>query len=114
MSITNFEKSIEASNGYINSIKNNIGKDKMIKILELYPNLNLEWLLTGTGEMLKEITQNTGKGHNIVGNSNKIKPPQQINDCLVLLEKKEKQLDKILNLLNQKDEQINKLIDKLK
>lgn len=52
-SISLFEKSIKASNGYINSISKSIGLDKLLTIIEKYPNLNIEWLLTGKGEMIK-------------------------------------------------------------
>lgn len=52
-SISLFEKSINASNGYINSISKSIGLDKLLLIIEKYPNLNVEWLLTGKGEMIK-------------------------------------------------------------
>ena len=47
-----FENSIHASNGYVNSISKSIGLDKIEKIVEKYPNINLNWLLTGQGEML--------------------------------------------------------------
>jgi hypothetical protein len=52
ITITDFEKSIYVSNGYVNSISKSIGIDKINLILEKYPNLNLIWLLTGKGEML--------------------------------------------------------------
>lgn len=52
-SISSFEKSISASNGYINSISKSIGADKMLSISREYSNLNIDWLLTGEGEMLK-------------------------------------------------------------
>lgn len=51
--ITDFEKSINASNGYVNSISKGIGEEKRFLILEKYPNLSIEWLLTGKGEMFK-------------------------------------------------------------
>ena len=54
ISIKAFEESINASNGYVNSISKSIGLDKLESIIEIYPNLNLEWLLTGEGEMLKK------------------------------------------------------------
>lgn len=53
MSVKAFELSIDVSNGYINSISKSIGIDKLQLILEKYPNLNLEWLITGKGEMLR-------------------------------------------------------------
>jgi len=53
LTVSAFEKEINASNGYINSISKNIGIDKLNTILEKYPKLNVEWLITGKGEMLK-------------------------------------------------------------
>lgn len=55
LSISAFEKSISASNGYVNSISKSIGLDKIETILEKYPKLNIEWLLTGNGSMLKPV-----------------------------------------------------------
>lgn len=48
-----FERSIGASNGYINSIRKSIGIDKLEQIEQNYPNLNTQWLLKGEGNMLK-------------------------------------------------------------
>jgi phage repressor protein C with HTH and peptisase S24 domain len=56
ITISGFEKSINVTNGYVNSISKSVGLDKIESILEIYPNLNLEWLLTGKGSMLKEYT----------------------------------------------------------
>lgn len=54
VTIQDFEKSISVSNGYVNSISRSIGIDKIESILEKYPNLNIEWVLIGKGEMIKE------------------------------------------------------------
>lgn len=56
ISISEFEKSISASNGSIRkAIKgnNSLVSDKLEKIFSLYPELNPTWLLTGQGQMLK-------------------------------------------------------------
>lgn len=53
MPISTFEESIGASNGYVNAISKSIGIDRLNTIIEKYSNLNIEWLLTGRGEMLK-------------------------------------------------------------
>lgn len=53
LKIKDFEASIQASNGYVNSISKGIGEDKVAKIKENYPNLNIEWLLWGEGSMIK-------------------------------------------------------------
>ena len=54
INVSSFEKMINTSNGYVNSISKGIGSDKLEIILENFPNLNIEWLLTGKGNMLKE------------------------------------------------------------
>lgn len=53
MPVTEFEKSLLVANGYVNSISKSIGIDKIELLLEIYPNLNIEWLLAGKGSMLK-------------------------------------------------------------
>lgn len=55
MTNSEFERSIGASNGYINSIRKSIGLDKIEQIEQKYPTLNTEWLLKGEGDMLKDI-----------------------------------------------------------
>lgn len=56
-----FEKSLSFSNGsFASQLKNNktIGVDKLENILILYNDINPEWLLTGTGEMIKTANKN--------------------------------------------------------
>lgn len=56
LSIAAFEKSIGMSNAsFGKSLKNNgaIGSDKLENILNVYPDINPDWLLTGRGSMLK-------------------------------------------------------------
>lgn len=50
-----FEKVVGLSNGYINGLKKSPGADKLQKIFDKFPELNQNWLLTGEGEMLKEM-----------------------------------------------------------
>lgn len=56
ITIKAFERSINASNGYINNISRSISLEKIDLIVEKYPVLNIEWLLTGKGDMLKALT----------------------------------------------------------
>ena len=58
LSISSFEKSIGVSNGYVNSITKGIGGGKSLRISREYTNLNIDWLLTGEGEMLEKGTIN--------------------------------------------------------
>jgi len=54
LSVTEFCDSIGVSNAYISSMKKSISQSKLQDIALKYPMLNIEWLLTGTGEMIKE------------------------------------------------------------
>ena len=53
LAISDFEKIIGVSNGYVNSISKSIGIDKIHSLLEKFPIVNIEWILTGKGKMLK-------------------------------------------------------------
>lgn len=53
MGQTNFEKHTGISSGYFNKVKGSIGSDTILKIADKYPEINLDWLITGKGEMLK-------------------------------------------------------------
>ena len=46
----NFEAKVGWSNGYINNTKS-ISADKLNQVLNEYPQLNVNWLITGKGEM---------------------------------------------------------------
>lgn len=58
-----FERVIGMSNGsFASQLKNNktIGVDKLENILKKYDDINLEWLLKGTGDMIKLDVLNEG------------------------------------------------------
>lgn len=56
ISIREFERSCGLSNGYINGITQTIMPNKLSDISQRYPDLNAGRLLTGEGEMLREIS----------------------------------------------------------
>lgn len=54
--VSAFEKEVGMSNGsFASQLKNDktIGVDKLENILKKYPDINIEWLLTGNGDMIK-------------------------------------------------------------
>jgi transcriptional regulator with XRE-family HTH domain len=78
------------------------------KIINRFPQVNYDWLLTGEGEMLKnnqqigDISHSTVVGANVNGNGNKITH----NDFADMIELQKGYQD----LLKRKDEQIDRLI----
>lgn len=89
LTISGFEKDINVSNGYVNSISKGIGGEVLLSILEKSPNLNIDWLLTGKGSMLKEpeksVIQNLNGDDNIMiggNNSGQVALLQQENSFL--------------------------------
>ncbi len=127
ITIIAFEKSIKASNGYVNSISKSIGLDKIELILENFPNLNIEWLLTGKGEMLKtkgNVHQNIDNNkadnnlnNNISGTNIKGDVVVSHNDIskLIELQKGSQEIQKELNKrLEASQNQIDTLLEILK
>lgn len=56
MGQTAFENKVGWSRGHISKIKGAVGSDMIAKIAESFPELNIDWLITGKGNMLKKET----------------------------------------------------------
>lgn len=68
-----FAEKIGVSRGYVNNMTNNPTQRIINKMLEAYPDLNINWLLTGEGQMLNTGNINVSGRDNIgVGNNNSI------------------------------------------
>lgn len=57
-----FAEAIGASAGYVNAIAKSIGPDKIPIIKSIFTDLNIDWLLTGEGSMLKTTDQPVSQG----------------------------------------------------
>lgn len=114
---SSFEAEFGLSNGYINNISRSIGIDLLEKISNKYPDLDIEWLLLGRGEMLKpgEKTVNTNKNTgecstNIANSGTFLKSGNDSDQCeaIRLGEKKE------CAICKEKDRLIKSLEDQIK
>lgn len=101
-----FERKSSLSNGYLNNFKGSLGADKLEGILKAYPEINMTWLLTGEGEMLKSsVIQQNQNGDNIHGESVTVhksetdKLLETIAACHEIIKKKDEQIDKLLSML---------------
>lgn len=81
MGISRFEKLAGLSNGYFNQVTKRPSDNSLLKISKAHPDLNLAWLLTGTGSMLEPsdnlIHSNVTRIGNISGVTN---PPTTVNN----------------------------------
>lgn len=75
ITIAEFERNVDLANGYIKKFKGSIGSDKLNNIVSYYPEINIDWLITGKGSMLKsdKAPQTTEKTP-ITGNTIKYYP----------------------------------------
>lgn len=68
--INQFEMAVDLPNGYVRKAKK-VTKARQLQLQSAFPDLNMSWLLTGDGEMLRQASsQNITGNNNIVGNSN--------------------------------------------
>ena len=115
-----FAQNVGLSAGYVNNLGENISSRSLNKILNVYPQLNEKWLLTGKGEMIKPINTQKAKGNNSINsNINNIEGNVTIshNDFSNLLElqKGYQDVQKELNVrLKTSQKQIDTLLEILK
>lgn len=54
--VSQFEKKAGLSNGYFNQVSKKPSNSKLDAIAKAHPNLDIDWLCTGRGEMVKDNT----------------------------------------------------------
>lgn len=94
-----FAESIGASAGYVNAISKGIGSDKIPIIRATYPDLNIDWLLTNEGSMLKTTDQPISQG------GNDVTPPKAETNNLDTMERM-----KFFEALERRDQEVSRLI----
>jgi len=72
ISKSEFGRLCGVSNAYVTSLKKTIGSDVLRTIGLKFPDLNIEWLLTGEGQMLKPQGGHTVVTGDVSGNGNQI------------------------------------------
>lgn len=108
-----FADSIGKSNSYVNNIVSTITADVLNKIRIVYPELNIDWLLTGEGDMLKNISDkpHNANSHESLGNNEFISfLRDQISELKYVIEGK----DREINNLNQEIGRLKGILDENK
>lgn len=109
-----FGRIIGVSNAYISSIRKSIQPDKVEKISSNFPDLNIDWLITGKGEMLRASISQTANGdHNtqVAGNANHVNSSStlerdldEISQQRKLVSKSQEQIDRLLAIIEKMQE----------
>lgn len=111
ISIYKFEKDSGLSNGYFNQVKTRPSDDKLMSIHRAFPDLNVDWLSTGQGEMISMngIETHASGNANVVIGSGKISNNDDVqlavlkseNEMLrAQLDDKDKQIEFLKSLIN--------------
>lgn len=69
--VSQFEIAIDLPNGYVRKAKK-ITKARQLQIQSAFPNLNMSWLLTGEGDMLRPAPTTINGNNNVLGNHNNV------------------------------------------
>ena len=103
LSARQFDISIGASNGYTLRMQKNkasVGSDVIENIVATYPQLNLVWLITGEGEMIKSETE-------ILGFNQLPKDKQTEIERLIEQKIRARQEEELKHLLKEVTDEIN-------
>ena len=105
-----FADAIGVSNSYVQNIRNGITAGKLAKIKEVYPELNIDWLITGAGDMINgAITQSVEGSNNtyLAGHNMKVEGApdalqmaiSEIAEQRKVTQKSQEQVDRLLNIV---------------
>ena len=103
---------VGVANGFLDKVKD-VGSEKLLKILNTYPELSPEWLLTGKGKMLKEEVKEADQQDPPAANNDKyitLLEAQVKDKEAIIKEKEEKEAmykEKIMALENELQEYKN-------
>lgn len=106
-----FGRMVGVSNAYISSIRKSIQPDKTEKIAASFPDLNIAWLITGDGEMLKDNVKQISHGDNspnISGNGNNVNAASTIEKALNEIAEQRKLVAKAQDQVSVAMEQVSK------
>lgn len=102
---TTFAESIGASVTYVNALRRGFGSYEG-KVRELYPDLNIGWVITGDGEMFNGAQPAAAKTQTIIGDRDMVMIPSDVWEVVrnqaASLKAKDEQMDKMLSLLSEK------------
>lgn len=143
LSVLAFENECGMAQGTVNKMTDNSRQRTLEKIRKHYPQLNMEWLKTGDGEMLNRhsapiqhvhVQQNNNRNSTAYGYVNIAVPEkgkhkilnsdgmviesedatnEQLSHYKTMIEVKDEQISRLLAMIEEKDKTIARLLDKI-
>ena len=113
--VSQFEKKAGLSNGYFNQVSKKPSDVKLQAIANAHPELNLDWLCTGHGEMLNPINHQSSKGDNTIQVTGTNVDMRNINQSKGSSDdaKRVKELEQRIEELTRDKERLQDLVDKM-
>ncbi|MGV8136916.1 MAG: hypothetical protein AB2L20_17030 [Mangrovibacterium sp.] len=121
ISINKFSTQVGVSNSYFTKMRKNnasVGSDIIEKILRIYPELNAEWLLTGTGDILKATKETRHKEDTGIATERELQHSssesrEALQELCLCCKERERIIDALKTALNAKQGEINALLQSL-
>ena len=107
ISVREFERQCGLSNGYVNSITQTVMPKKLKSISLQYPELNLGWVTTGEGSMIKKTEPVTP--HESTEQIISSPEPEYISKeerLLRIIESQQKTIEKLTEIMSQKKQDV--------
>lgn len=114
LSIREFERECQLNRGNISNMTGALGSDKIAKIITRFPEIDIYWLLTGEGHMLRTITNSdqTAIENVVLSHSMITDPPQQ--ELIYLLKKEITLLNEQIRLQREQNAQFRDTMEWIK
>lgn len=108
ISVRSFEIKCGLSNGYISNMRVSIQPEKMSCIAEQFPELNMGWLMTGEGEMIKAMQQESTTSNRTVSISVEAwdvikKQAESLKVQADSLERRDRQIDELISIIRKEN-----------
>lgn len=103
LTMKEFERICGLSNGYVASMRQSIGREKLENIIRAFPDLNREWLLYGEGSMLRTSAPSVSQhnGDNSPNVFQQVGEPNSTdaNKLYEIIAEKDRQIDRLLSIM---------------
>lgn len=109
ITVRDFERRAELSNGYVNSMRKGLGTGKLENVLTAFPDLNRDWLLYGEGPMLAPTTDDSSLAGSVVngphssqavGNGARAVNGEGVKECLEIMRRQQESISKLVETVS--------------